>query len=130
MELDALKALTIEAIEDIKAFDIKTINVQGRNSMTDLLIFASARSDRQAKSIAQNVINKSKQAGVQPIGVEGMQTGDWVLVDLGDIVVHVMLPQVRDFYNIEKLWDVEEGDTEEVNVDDTSENSDTSESQA
>jgi ribosome-associated protein len=119
MELDALKALTIEAIEDIKAFDIKTINVQGRNSMTDLLIFASARSDRQAKSIAQNVINKSKQAGVQPIGVEGMQTGDWVLVDLGDIVVHVMLPQVRDFYNIEKLWD----------VNDTSKNSDPTETQ-
>ena len=108
MELDALKALTLEAIEDVKAFDIKMIDVQGRNSLTDVLIFASARSDRQAKAIANNVIEKSKQAGVQPIGVEGMQTGDWVLVDLGDIVVHVMLPQVRDFYNIEKLWDMDE----------------------
>jgi ribosome-associated protein len=107
MELDALKALTLEAIEDVKAFDIKMIDVQGRNSLTDVLIFASARSDRQAKAIANNVIEKSKQAGVQPIGVEGMQTGDWVLVDLGDIVVHVMLPQVRDFYNIEKLWDID-----------------------
>jgi ribosome-associated protein len=108
MQLDALKALTIDAIEDIKAFDIKTIDVQGRNSLTDTLIFASARSDRQAKAIANNVIEKSKQAGVQPIGVEGMQTGDWVLVDLGDIIVHIMLPQVRDFYNIEKLWEVDE----------------------
>jgi len=107
MELDALKALTLEAIEDVKAFDIKMIDVQGRNSLTDVLIFASARSDRQAKAIANNIIEKSKQAGVQPVGVEGMQTGDWVLVDLGDIVVHVMLPQVRDFYNIEKLWDID-----------------------
>ncbi len=111
MELNALKALTIEAIEDIKAFDIKTIDVQGRNSLTDVLIFASARSDRQVKAVANNVIIKSKHAGVQPIGVEGMQAGDWVLVDLGDIVVHIMLPQVREFYNIEKLWDVD-ADTE------------------
>ncbi|MFK5986938.1 MAG: ribosome silencing factor [Pseudomonadota bacterium] len=108
MELDALKALTIQAIEDIKAFDIKVIDVKGRNSLTDVLIFASGRSDRQVKSIANNVIIQSKHAGIQPIGVEGMQTGDWVLVDLGDIVVHVMLPQVRDFYNIERLWEVDD----------------------
>ncbi len=108
MQLDALKALTITAIEDVKAFDIKMIDVQGRNSLTDTLVFASARSDRQAKAIANNVIEKSKQAGIQPIGVEGMQTGEWVLVDLGDIIVHIMLPQVRDFYNIERLWEVDE----------------------
>ncbi|MFK5892472.1 MAG: ribosome silencing factor [Pseudomonadota bacterium] len=115
MQLDALKALTIEAIEDIKAFDIKVIDVQGRNSLTDTLIFASARSDRQAKAIANNIIEKSKHAGVQPIGVEGMQTGDWVLVDLGDIIVHIMLPQVRDFYNIEKLWEIDDKTAESSN---------------
>ena len=107
MELNELKELTIEAIEDIKAFDIKIIDVQGRNSLIDVLIFASGRSDRQVKAIANNVIEKSKHSGVQPIGVEGMNTGDWVLVDLGDIVVHIMLPQVRDFYNIERMWDMD-----------------------
>ncbi len=107
MNLDELKSLVIDAVEDIKAFDIKTIDVRGRNSLMDYLIFASGRSDRQVKSIAQNVIEKSKKAGVQPLGVEGMNSGDWVLVDLGDIVVHIMLPQVREFYNIERLWEVE-----------------------
>jgi len=107
MDLEQLKSATIDAIEDVKAFDIKVIDVQGRNSLTDLLVFASGRSDRQVKAIANSVIEKSKQNGVQPIGVEGMNTGDWVLVDLGDIVVHVMLPQVRDFYNIEKMWEVD-----------------------
>jgi len=107
MELEALQALVIEAIEDLKAFDIKVINVQGKSSFSDLLVFACGRSDRQVKSIANNVIVECKKAGNPPLGVEGMQTGDWVLVDLGDIVVHIMLPQVRDFYNIERIWEVE-----------------------
>jgi len=108
MELEALKSLVINAIEDIKAFDIKIIDVQGRNSLTDMLVFASARSDRQVKAVANNVVEESKKAGNQPLGVEGMNTGDWVLVDLGDIVVHIMLPQVRDFYHIEKMWEINE----------------------
>ena len=86
MELEALQQLVTGAMEDIKAFDIKVIDVQGRNSMTDRLVFASGRSDRQVKAIAGNVIEESKKAGHQPLGVEGMNTGDWVLVDLNDIV--------------------------------------------
>ena len=108
MELEALEHLVKEAMEDIKAFDIKVIDVQGRNSMTDRLIFASGRSDRQVKAIANNVVEEAKKANHQPLGVEGMNTGDWVLVDLNDIVVHVMLPQVRDFYNIESMWEVDQ----------------------
>lgn len=108
MKLSQLKEITLNAIDDIKGFDIKVIDVQGKSSLTDLLIFASARSDRQVKSIAQHVAEESKKAGNQPLGIEGMDSGDWVLVDLGDIVVHVMLPQVRDFYHIEKMWEIEE----------------------
>jgi len=107
IDLKALEAVVVEAIEDLKAFDIKVLDVQGKSSFSDRLIFASGRSDRQVKSIANNVIVQCKKAGNPPLGVEGMNTGDWVLVDLGDIVVHIMLPQVRDFYNIERIWEVE-----------------------
>lgn len=110
MQLEALQQVVIDAMQDVKAFDIKTINVQGRHSLTDMLIFASGRSDRQVRAIAKQIIEKSKQAGVRPLGVEGLDTGDWVLVDLGDIVAHIMLPPVRDFYNIERLWEVEMAD--------------------
>ena len=108
MQLDELKALAINAVEDLKAFDVNVLDVTGRSSITDVLIFASGRSDRQVKSIANNVIQEAKKAGVAPLGVEGLNTGDWVLVDLGDVVVHVMLPQVRDYYGIERIWEVDD----------------------
>ncbi|MCU7835931.1 MAG: ribosome silencing factor [gamma proteobacterium symbiont of Taylorina sp.] len=110
MELDEIKALVINAVEDLKAFDINLVDVQGRSSVTDVLLFASGRSDRQVKSIANNVILEAKKAGIKALGVEGLNTGDWVLVDLGDIVVHVMLPQVRDYYGIERMWEADEGE--------------------
>ena len=81
MNLDELEALVINAVEDLKAFDIKLVNVQGRSSVTDVLLFASGRSDRQVKSIANNIIIEAKKVGIQPLGVEGLSTGDWVLVD-------------------------------------------------
>ena len=108
MNLDELKALAVSAAEDLKAFDVNIVNVRGRSSITDVLVFASGRSDRQVKSIANNVLLEAKKAGVQPLGVEGLNTGDWVLVDLGDVVVHVMLPQVRDYYGIERMWEVDD----------------------
>ncbi len=108
MELDELKTLAINAVEDLKAFDVNVLDVTGRSSITDVLIFASGRSDRQVKSIANNVVQEAKKAGVAPLGVEGLNTGDWVLVDLGDVVVHVMLPQVRDYYGIERIWEVDD----------------------
>lgn len=108
MNLDELKALAVNAVEDLKAFDVNVVDVNGRSSITDVLVFASGRSDRQVKSIANNVVQEAKKVGIQPLGVEGLNTGDWVLVDLGDVVVHVMLPQVRDYYGIERMWDVDD----------------------
>ncbi len=108
MNVNELKALAVNAVEDLKAFDVNIVDVTGRSSITDVLVFASGRSDRQVKSIANNVVIEAKKAGVKPLGVEGLKTGDWVLVDLGDVVVHVMLPQVRDYYGIERMWEVDE----------------------
>jgi ribosome-associated protein len=108
MNLDELKHLVVDALEDVKAVDIKLIDVQGRTSVTDALVIASGTSDRHIKALADNVVIKAKEAGIQPLGVEGQDSRDWVLVDLNDIVVHIMLPEVRDFYNLEKLWQLED----------------------
>jgi ribosome-associated protein len=111
MNIDELKALAVNAVEDLKAFDVNLVDVQGRSSITDVLLFASGRSDRQVKSIANNVVAEAKKAGVRIFGVEGLNTGEWVLVDLGDMVVHIMLPQVRDYYGIERIWEVDAEDS-------------------
>jgi len=111
MNVDKLKQIVIDALDDVKAVDVKVIDVQGRTSITDVLVIASGTSDRHIKALADNVVIKAKEAGVQPLGVEGQNSRDWVLVDLNDIVVHIMLPEVRDFYNLEKLWQVEESGT-------------------
>jgi len=94
----------IEALEDMKARDVVLIDVQPMTSITDLMVIASGTSDRHVRSVAENVIDKCKQKGQRPLGVEGLEGGEWVLVDLQDVLVHVMLPKVRDFYNLEKLW--------------------------
>jgi ribosome-associated protein len=94
----------IEALEDVKAIDIRVLDVREKTSITDLMIIATGNTNRQVKALIDSVIEKCKQHGVTPIGVEGKDIAEWALVDLGDIVVHVMQPSVRDFYNIEKLW--------------------------
>ena len=104
MNLETLRDLVIAALEDIKATDIKVLDLRGRSDMTDLMVIASGNTTRQVKSLANNVIEKAKEAGQRPIGVEGEAQGEWILVDLGDVVAHIMLPSVRDFYNLEKLW--------------------------
>jgi len=101
---DTLQDLVIQAMDDLKAENINHINLEGVSGFTDRMIFASGNSNRHVKSIAQSVIDASKKANIPPLGVEGEDIGDWVLVDLGDIVVHVMLPETRDFYEIERLW--------------------------
>jgi ribosome-associated protein len=104
MPSEDLVKLAIAALEDIKAQDITTIDVRGKTSITDFMLIASGTSSRHVKSLIENVLEKVKEQGVRPIGTEGMDTGEWALLDLGDIVVHVMLPTARQFYDLERLW--------------------------
>lgn len=108
MQLDNLKELVVAALEELKAFDIKVLDVRRICSFTDLMIIASGTSARQVRALSDKVLEKCRQAGVRPLGVEGEREAEWVLVDLGDIVAHIMNPQARAFYNLEKLWSVEE----------------------
>lgn len=103
MNTEQIKETVVHALEDIKGKDIRIIDVRGKTSVTDIIVIASGTSTRQVKSLADNVVVKAKEQGLRPLGVEGDDSG-WVLVDLGEVVVHVMLPEVRDYYNIEKLW--------------------------
>ena len=96
--------LAIAALEDVKAQDIVSINVREKTSVTDFMVIASGSSSRHVKSLADNVLEKVKEQGVRPLGSEGMDTGEWALLDLGDVVVHVMLPTARQFYDLERLW--------------------------
>ncbi len=105
MRLNKLQKTAVTALEDIKARDIRVLDVRKRTSIYDSLIIASAESNRQAKALAHHVRDKLKEAGATIIGVEGEETGEWVLVDCGDIVVHVMQPAVRAYYNLEELWE-------------------------
>lgn len=98
--------IVADALEDLKALDVVTLDVAHLTTVTDTMVIASGRSDRHVRAIAGSVIEKCKKAGFRPLGVEGERSGEWVLVDLGGIVVHVMLPRVREFYNLEKLWDL------------------------
>ena len=105
MELDQLVALTREALDDMKATDIHVIDIRGKSSMTDFIILACGTSTRHVKSLANSVKVRVKEAGIEPLGSEGEAEGEWVLVDLNDVIVHVMLPDVRDFYKLEKIWE-------------------------
>jgi len=104
MKVEELTSLVIDALHDMKAQDIRTIDVRGKTSVTDVMIISSGTSVRQVKSQAERVIEKAKQHGIVPLGIEGEKEAEWVLVDLGDVVVHMMLPQIRNFYHLEKLW--------------------------
>jgi len=101
-----LRHQVLDALESLKARDVREIDVRGRTSIADLLVFASGTSARHVKSIADEVGRHAKKAGVMPLGVEGEQEGEWVLIDLGDVIVHVMLPRIREFYALERLWAV------------------------
>lgn len=101
-----LHDLVIAALDDMKARDVHEVDVRGKSDVTDMLVVASGTSSRHVRSIAEEVVAKGKQAGLPPLGVEGEDEGDWVLVDMGDIVVHVMQPRTREFYGLERLWGV------------------------
>jgi ribosome-associated protein len=102
--LETLRDLVLESLEELQAFDVQVLDVRQLTDVTDLMVVASARSDRQVKAIARKITERARAAGAPPIGVEGEREGEWVLIDLFDVVVHVMLPRVRDFYQLEKLW--------------------------
>ena len=102
----SLKTVVIDALADMKALEVKVLDVRGLTDIADYMVIASGTSDRHVRSVAQRVVEKTKEAGFRPHGVEGQQDGDWVLIDLHDLIVHVMLPRVREFYGLEKLWDM------------------------
>lgn len=104
--LEVLLQNVLEALEELKARDVVEIDVRGKSSVTDFMVIASGTSTRHVKSIADEVVRFAKKLDVQPLGVEGEREAEWVLVDLGDVVVHAMLPRVREFYALERLWTV------------------------
>ena len=104
MQTEQLIELVQEALEELKAKDIVILDVRGKSSVTDYMLIASGTSNRHVKSLADQVTQEVKKHGVQPLGVEGIETAEWALVDLGDLVVHVMQPQARSFYDLERLW--------------------------
>jgi ribosome-associated protein len=101
-----LRSVLLDALDDMKALDVRTLDVRGLTDIADYMVIASGTSDRHVRSVAQRVVEKAKEAGFRPHGVEGLQDGDWVLIDLHEYIVHVMLPRVREFYGLEKLWDI------------------------
>jgi len=93
------------ALDDMKALNVRVLDVRGLTDIADTMVIASGNSDRHVRSIAERVVEKAKAAGFRPLGTEGARDGEWVLVDLQDVLVHVMLPRVREFYGLERLWD-------------------------
>ena len=109
MQTEALAELAETALDDLRGVDIRRIDVREKTSITDVIVIASGTSERHVRSLADRVVERAKEAGVKPLGVEGERGGDWLLIDLGDVVVHVMSREKRDFYNLEKLWSMEPG---------------------
>ena len=106
MNSEALTDLVVEALDDVKAKDIVRLDVRDMTTVTDYMVVASGTSSRHVKALVDNVAEKAKAAGHRPVGIEGEEGGEWILLDLQDTLVHVMLPKVREFYNLEKLWSI------------------------
>lgn len=104
MEAEKIAQFVVTALEDLKAVNPVTLDVRGLTNVMDYLIITSGTSNRHVKSLADHVSVEAKKQGVHPMGMEGQEAGEWVLVDFGDVVVHVMLPATRDFYDLERLW--------------------------
>jgi len=100
-----LQLAVTTALDDMKAVNVRVLDVRSLTDIVDTMVIASGNSDRHVRSIAERVVEKAKAAGFRPLGTEGERDGEWVLVDLQDVLVHVMLPRVREFYGLERLWD-------------------------
>ncbi len=123
MNSEALKELVIEALDDIKGQDIVALDVTKQTDIADHMVVATGNTSRQVKALVDSVLVKVKAEGVQVLGVEGEDSGEWILVDLADVIVHVMLPSIREFYDLERLWSVSpsgkpDGDNQEHQQDD------------
>ncbi len=103
---EALKDLVLDALDDIKGNEIVSLDVEGQTDIADFMVVASGTTARQVKALSDNVVVKAKAAGYPVNSVEGDDTSEWVLIDLGDVICHVMLPKVREFYDLERLWSI------------------------
>ena len=108
MTPESLSRAVLKALDELKAVDVRVLDVRGLTSVTDYMIIASGRSYRQVRAMADKVVETAKSLKVQPVGVEGTQESEWILVDLGDVVAHLMHPTTRAYYQLEKLWMVED----------------------
>jgi len=129
MDVRKLQKIAVAALEDIKGRDIEVINTRKLSALFDRIIIASADSTRQVKALARNVQDKVREAGGDVIGLEGQEGGEWVLVDLGNIVVHVMQPAVRQYYNLEELWQSHPGRAKKASAEETEETEDSEETE-
>ncbi len=105
--IEDVKNLVVAALDDLKAIDLVVVDVRGKTTVADYMVIASGTSNRHVSALANNVVVESKKAGFMPLGVEGSDSGEWVLVDMGDVIVHVMQQPTRDFYQLEKLWETQ-----------------------
>ena len=104
LQVEATKKMALEALDNLKAENVVLLDVRAQSSFTDYMIFASGSSRRHVSAIAESVVEAAKAADSPAIGVEGEDIGEWILVDLGDVIIHIMLPDVRLYYDLEKLW--------------------------
>lgn len=111
MTPEQLVDVALTALEDLKATDVNCVDVRKLTSITDTMIFASGNSNRHVKALADSVVQSVKAERIIPLGTEGVSEGDWALIDLGDIIVHIMRPAIRDYYQLEKLWSVESAES-------------------
>ncbi|MBQ75604.1 MAG: ribosome silencing factor [Gammaproteobacteria bacterium] len=108
-----LKELVVRALEEVKGEEIVCLDISELTDIADFMIVASGNSSRHVKALVNSVVEEAKHAGTKPLGVEGLEQSEWALIDLADVIVHVMLPKVRDFYDLERLWSMKPGQTDE-----------------
>lgn len=104
MSVEALQELVVSSLEEMKGVDLRVMDVREITTVTDVMVIVSGNSGRHVRALSEELVKHARDAGLQPLGVEGDDQGEWVLVDLADVVVHIMRPRIREFYNLEKLW--------------------------